>query len=420
MNFNEIANPFVTRILVEGKDGKNTHLEHLEDNIFNKGHAGAKEAIDYLFSLHDMLDGNTKTPVSMTTKWDGAPALVCGKDPQSGKFFVGTKGVFAKKPKMNFTLNDIKLNHPGQDDLQNKLALALNKLSKLSWNTVAQGDFLFAKDTLSQQEIEGESYLTFKPNTLVYAVPTQSELASEIANSDIGIVWHTEYVGGPTLADTTAKFGFDSDVLGQASGVWHRDAIIKDLSGTVTFTAQESANIMQTINVANEYLKGIDAGTFKWLQQGTDLVGASFLQQLKAHANNQVRQGHFDEPTKFAQDFVQKFITYWTKEIEKVKTQKSIDAKTETMVSGVRFIKENLSAIISVYDLYLKLIESKVKIVRKLEQIRVMDTFVPTENGYEVTGEEGFVAVDRMGNALKLVDRLEFSRLNFGTGKPTG
>ena len=420
MNFNEIANPFVTRILVEGKDGKNTHLEHLEDNIFNKGHAGAKEAIDYLFSLHDMLDGNTKTPVSMTTKWDGAPALVCGKDPQSGKFFVGTKGVFAKKPKMNFTLNDIKLNHPGQDDLQNKLALALNKLSKLSWNTVAQGDFLFAKDTLSQQEIEGESYLTFKPNTLVYAVPTQSELASEIANSDIGIVWHTEYVGGPTLADTTAKFGFDSDVLGQASGVWHRDAIIKDLSGTVTFTAQESANIMQTINVANEYLKGIDAGTFKWLQQGTDLVGASFLQQLKAHANNQVRQGHFDEPTKFAQDFVQKFITYWTKEIEKVKTQKSIDAKTETMVSGVRIIKENLSAIISVYDLYLKLIESKVKIVRKLEQIRVMNTFVPTENGYEVTGEEGFVAVDRMGNALKLVDRLEFSRLNFGTGKPTG
>jgi hypothetical protein len=420
MNFNEIANPFVTRILVEGKDGKNTHIQHLEDNIFNKGHAGAKEAIDYLFSLHDMLDGNTKTPVSMTTKWDGAPALVCGKDPQSGKFFVGTKGVFAKKPKMNFTLNDIKLNHPGQDDLQNKLALALNKLSKLSWNTVAQGDFLFAKDTLSQQEIEGESYLTFKPNTLVYAVPTQSELASEIANSDIGIVWHTEYVGGPTLADTTAKFGFDSDVLGQASGVWHRDAIIKDLSGTVTFTAQESANIMQTINVANEYLKGIDAGTFKWLQQGTDLVGASFLQQLKAHANNQVRQGHFDEPTKFAQDFVQKFITYWTKEIEKVKTQKSIDAKTETMVSGVRFIKENLSAIISVYDLYLKLIESKVKIVRKLEQIRVMNTFVPTENGYEVTGEEGFVAVDRMGNALKLVDRLEFSRLNFGTGKPTG
>ena len=40
------------------------------------------------------------------------------------------------------------------------------------------------------------------------------------------------------------------------------------------------------------------------------------------------------------------------------------------------------------------------------------------ENGYEVTGEEGFVAVDKIGNAIKLVDRLEFSKLNFGTGAP--
>ena len=425
MKFNEISKPLVTQIiaesmLLEGKEGKNTHLEHLEDNIFNKGYPGAKEAVDYLYSLHGMLDGNSQQAVSMTTKWDGAPAIIAGKDPATGKFFVGTKGVFAKIPKMNFTTNDIKLNHPGQDDLQNKLALALTKLSKLTWNTVAQGDFLFAKDTLSEKEIDGESYLIFKPNTLVYAVPSQSELSSQIVKSDIGIVWHTEYVGGPTLADTQAKFGFDSSVLGQAPGVWHRDAIIKDLSGTVTFTATESADIMSAIATADQYLKTVDQDTFAWLGQGTDLVGKEFLQQLKAHANNQVRQGHFDEPTKFAQGFVQKYIDYMTKEIAKVKTQKSIDAKTEKMVAGVKFIREHLQSIVSVYDLYLKLIEAKIKIVKKLEQIRVMNTFVPTEDGYEVTGEEGFVAVDRMGNALKLVDRLEFSRLNFGSGKPSG
>jgi len=425
MNINEIAKPLITQLLTEshfqeGKEGKNTHLEHLEDNIFNKGYPGAKEAVNYLYSLHDMLDGKSQQAVSMTTKWDGAPAIIAGKDPATGKFFVGTKGVFAKIPKMNFTTNDIKLNHPGQDDLQNKLALALTKLSKLTWNTVAQGDFLFAKDTLSEKEIDGESYLIFKPNTLVYAVPSQSELSSQIVKSDIGIVWHTEYVGGPTLADTQAKFGFDSSVLGQAPGVWHRDAIIKDLSGTVTFTATESADIMSAIATADQYLKTVDQDTFAWLGQGTDLVGKEFLQQLKAHANNQVRQGHFDEPTKFAQGFVQKYIDYMTKEIDKVKTQKSIDAKTEKMVAGVKFIREHLQSIVSVYDLYLKLIEAKIKIVKKLEQIRVMNTFVPTEDGYEVTGEEGFVAVDRMGNALKLVDRLEFSRLNFGSGKPSG
>lgn len=423
MKFQEFTKPLVTSILTESvvaeAEGKNTHLEHLEDNIFNKGYDGAKEAINYLYSLHEMLDGSTNSPVSMTTKWDGAPAIVAGKDPASGKFFVGTKSVFTRNPKINFTVADIKANHPAEG-LQDKLILALNTLKRLRWATVAQGDFLFAKDTLSEQEIDGESYLTFAPNTLTYAVPSQSKLASDIVKSEIGIVWHTEYTGGPTLADTTAKFGFDSSVLGEAPGVWHRDAIIKDLSGTVTFTAGESADIMQAISIANEYLKTVDGETFAWLGQGTDLIGKNFLQQLKAHANNQVKQGAFDEPTKFAQGFIQKYIDFMNKEIDKVKTQTTKDAKTELMIKGVAFIREHLNSIISVYDLYLKVIEAKVKIVKKLEQIRVMNTFVQTDKGFEVTGEEGFVAVDRMGNALKLVDRLEFSRLNFGTGKPTG
>ena len=423
MRLKEFTQPLITSILTESvvseAEGKNTHLEHLEDNIFNKGYDGAKEAINYLYSLHEMLDGSTNSPVSMTTKWDGAPAIVAGKDPSTGKFFVGTKGVFTRKPKINFTVADIKANHPAEG-LQDKLILALNTLKRLKWTTIAQGDFLFAKDTISTQSIDGESYLTFAPNTLTYAVPSESELAKTISQSEIGIVWHTEYVGGPTLADTTAKFGFDSSVLGEAPGVWHRDAIIKDLCGTVTFTAGESADIMQAISIADQYLKTVDGETFAWLGQGTDLIGKNFLQQLKAHANNQVRQGSFDDPTKFAKGFVQKYIDFMTKEIDKVKTQATIDRKTEAMVSGVKFIKDHLQGIISVYDLYLKVIEAKIKIVKKLEQIRVMNTFVQTDKGYEVTGEEGFVAVDRMGNALKLVDRLEFSRLNFGSGKPTG
>ena len=174
MRFQEFTKPLVTSILTESAiaeaEGKNTHLEHLEDNIFNKGYDGAKEAINYLYSLHEMLDGSTNSPVSMTTKWDGAPAIVAGKDPASGNFFVGTKSVFTRNPKINFTVADIKANHPAEG-LQDKLILALNTLKRLKWTTVAQGDFLFAKDTLSEQEIDGENYLTFAPNTLTYAVP---------------------------------------------------------------------------------------------------------------------------------------------------------------------------------------------------------------------------------------------------------
>ena len=429
MKFVEISKPKVVNILsesviTESKDGKNTHLEHLEDNIFNKGYAGAKEAVEYLYSLHDMLEGNSKAPISMTTKWDGAPAIVAGKDPATGKFFVGTKGVFAQKPKLNFTDKDIEINHADQGDkdssgLRNKLKLALKYLRGLNWDTVAQGDMLFAgKEDLREVTIDGKEHVVFKPNTITYAVPKDSDLGKQILSAGFGIVWHTEYVGGPTLADTTAKFGFDSSVLGQTNGVWHRDAIIKDLSGTVTMTAQESSATMQAIQDAASYLKSIDSDTFAWLEKGNDLIGKDFLQQLKAHANNQVRQGHFDEPTKFAQGFVEKYINFMTKEIAKVKQQKTIDAKTAKMVEGVKFIKEHVPGIVAVYDLYLKIIEAKVRIVKKLEQIRQIGTFVETGDGFEVTGEEGFVAVDRIGNALKLVDRLEFSRLNFGSGKP--
>jgi hypothetical protein len=416
MKFVEISNSFLKEIILEAEN-KNTHLEHLEDNIFNKGYQGAKEAINYLFSLHEMLEGSSKTPVSMTTKWDGAPAIIAGKDPQSGKFFVGTKGVFAQKPKLNFTEKDIEENHPAEE-LQNKLKLALKTLNSLNWNTVAQGDMLFSKSDLKTVDVGGEECIVFKPNTIVYAVPTNSDLAKEISSAEIGIVWHTEYVGGPTLADTTAKFGFDSSVLGNSNKVWHRDALIKDFSGTVTLTQEESDNIINSIKQADSYLKSIDSETFAWLEKGNDLIGKDFLQQLKAHVNNNIRAGAFDEPTKFAQGFVQKYIDFMQKKIDGYKTQAKQDEMTEKLVQGVKFIKEHVPGIVSVYDLYLKIIQSKVNIIKKLETIRQLPTFKETENGYEVTGEEGFVAVDRIGNALKLVDRLEFSRLNFGTGAP--
>jgi hypothetical protein len=416
MKFSDITKPLVTQIILEAEN-KNTHLEHLEDNIFNKGFKGAKEAVEYLYSLHEMLEGNSNSPVSMTTKWDGAPAIICGKDPETGKFFVGTKGVFAQKPKINFTDKDIEENHPAEG-LQDKLKLALKYLKGLNWNTVAQGDMLFSKSDLQTATIDDDVCVVFKPNTIVYAIPTDNDLAKEISNAEIGIVWHTEYVGGPTLADTTAKFGFDSSVLGNSNNVWHRDALIKDFSGTVTLTKEESKLIMDSITEADKYLKTIKPETFSWLEKGNDVIGKEFLQQLKAHVNNNIRAGAFDEPTKFAQGFIQKYIGFMDKKIEKYKTDAKKEETDAKKVAGVKFIRQNLKSIVSVYDLYLKLITSKVNIIKKLETIRQLPTFKETEKGYEVTGEEGFVAVDRNGNALKLVDRLEFSRLNFGTGRP--
>jgi len=428
MKFVEISKPLVTQILSESlileAEGKNTHLEHLEDNIFNKGYAGAKESINYLYSLHQMLEGNSKQGLNITTKWDGRPAIIAGKDPQSGKFFVGTKGVFAQKPKLNFTPQDIEENHGAEGELPEKLKLALAQLSKLNWNTVAQGDMLWSsKESFTEAEIDGDSYITFTPNTITYAVPVGSDLAKQITSNDFGIVFHTEYKGGPTLADTKATFGFDSSVLGQAQGVWHTDANIKDLSGTVTLTAEEDANILNAIAQADNYLKSIDKATFDFLDKGADVIGEKvFLAQLKAHVNANIRDaGQFEQnPTKFAQGFVQKYIGYMEKEIAKVSTQKTIDKKTDLMVQGVKFIKEHVPQIVAVYDLYLKLIEAKLVFLKKLKALQQIPTFIEKDGGYEVTQEEGFVAVDRMGNAIKLVDRLDFSKNNFAMGNNRG
>jgi hypothetical protein len=391
--------------------------EHLEDNIFNKGFAGAKEAVNYLYSLHEMLEGHSKSPVSMTTKWDGAPAIIAGRDPQTGKFFVGTKSVFALEPKLNFTVDDIKRNHPAEG-LQDKLIIALKNLRNLKWNTVVQGDMLYTRNDLKTATIDGENYVIFKPNTIVYAVPADSDLAKQITRSQMGIVWHTEYQGGPTLADTKATFGFDSSGLGVTPTVWHRDARIQDLSGTVTLTNAESQHIMTAIAEADHYLKNIDSKTFNWLERGTDLIGSDFVQQLKAHVNNAVRAGAWDQPKKFAQNFVQKYVDYMTKTIDKYKTEVKKEEARKKLVAGVQFINEHSKEIVAVYSLYLKIIEAKIRLIRKLEQIRQIPTFKQEGDEFVVTNEEGFVAVDRIGNALKLVDRLEFSRLNFGSGKP--
>jgi len=275
------------------------------------------------------------------------------------------------------------------------------------------------KEDFKEAEIDGESYITFKPNTIVYAVPSNSDLSKQITAKQFGIVFHTEYKGGPTLADTRATFGFDSSGLGEATGVWHTDANIKDLSGTVTLTANESAEILNAIKQADAYLKNIDQDTFNFLDKGAEVIGEKvFLQQLKAHVNANIKNaGEFEQnPTVFAQSFVQKYIAYMEKEIAKVKTQKSIDSKTELMVQGVKFIKEHVPQIVAVYDLYLKLIEAKLVFLNKLKALQQIPTFVEKDGGYEVTQEEGFVAVDRMGNAVKLVDRLDFSKNNFALG----
>ena len=424
----EITKTYLKECVVHHRldESKNTHLEHLEDLIFNDGLKGGKEAINYLVSFYDMLKGNSKTKFNLTTKWDGAPAIFCGRDPEDGKFFVGTKAVFNKTPLINKSLADIKQNHPDKmkkgkvesaQGLRDKLAQCFTHLQKLNFSSVVQGDLLFTEDSKQTATINGEQHIVFKPNTIIYAVPSDNDLAKDIESAKLGIVFHTEYVGN-SMAEMNARFGYDASGLGQSKDVWYRDAIIKDYSGQVTMTKEESELLRGLIETANKNLSQVsDLGVLRNNEFGEDL-----RTRIKASVNKIIRdiQDFEKDPNVFAQQFISDYKEAMKKAVERLTTDAGKVRKTQVMLDGIKFLEEHKQEVVNAYVVYLDLIRAKELIVKKLANIRQIDTFVQNSEGdYEVTGEEGFVAVDHIGNAIKLVDRLDFSVKNFGSGRPT-
>lgn len=396
--------------LIEAKEGKNLHLEHLEDEVLNNGINGTRGAINFLQSLRDMLAGNAKKSVNVTVKWDGAPAVFAGINPENGKFFVGTKGVFNKNPKVNYTNADIDANH-SSGGLNEKLKVALKYLPKLGIKNVLQGDMLFTQDDLSTETIDGISYTTFQPNTITYAIPKES--ADPIKKSQMGIVWHTTY-SGETLQSMRASFGASVKGLTKTNDVWFTDADYKDTTGTVNFNKSETDKITAVLSLAGKTFRNMTSNFMKQLMDREDIVIL-----IKTFNNTKVREGQaISNTSRHTSDLIKYIEVKLQKNIDSVKTPKSKQAKQKTKDEVVRFLSSNKKGLQTIFDMQNHLVVAKNMVIRKLESARgVMDTFIRTDNGYRVTPAEGFVAIDQIGNAVKLVDRMEFSRANFNAAK---
>jgi len=396
--------------LTEAKEGKNLHLEHLEDEVLNNGINGTRGAINFLQSLRDMLAGNAKSSVNVTVKWDGAPAVFAGINPENDKFFVGTKGVFNVTPKVNYTEADIDANH-SSGGLNAKLKVALKYLPKLGITDVLQGDMLFTQDDLSTETIDGISYTTFTPNTITYAVPKES--ASEIKKSKMGIVWHTTYTGD-TLQSMRASFGVSISGLTKSNDVWFTDADYKDTSGTVNFNKSETDKITAVLSLAGKTFRNMKSNFMKQLMSRDDIV-----MLIKTFNNTKVREGQaISNTSRHTSDMIKWMDVKFQKNIDSVKTPKAKQAKQKTKDEVIRFLSSHKKDLQTIFDMQNHLVVAKNMIIRKLESAKgVMGTFIRTENGYRVTPAEGFVAIDQMGDAVKLVDRMEFSRANFNAAK---
>jgi|TARA_A100000172_G_scaffold74180_1_gene56065 hypothetical protein len=384
-------------LLDEGK--ANTHLTHLEELVLTQGPKGYEMARAFLLELLETLKGNTKSRVQTSVKWDGAPAIFAGVNPENDKFFVGTKSIFNKVPKINYTPQDIIDNHGHAPGLVDKLTKALKYLPELGINTILQGDFMFDDEMLSVSNLDGEPHYLFKPNTIVYAVPVDSDLGEEIGQSKFGIVFHTTY----DSLDSGATFGADVSGLKRVPGIWFDDAFFTDDTGTVTLTSGEAEQVESLIQQADVVNKRINY---------QDLP----MDLLNIYINSEIKKGEFlESPEKSFQGFKTWFSTRVEKKIDNLKSEKG---KMRAFQRGEKALEEmnrQEQDIVNLFDVSRLLFEAKNIFIRKYNNA-VYNTkhFVDDGSGDLVASNpEGYVAVDREGNGVKFVDRLEFSRANF-------
>jgi hypothetical protein len=401
------------RELTEDKGGKNLHLEHLEDEIINYGVDGGRAALNFLRSLRDMLAGANRSSVNMTVKWDGAPAVFVGIDPEDGKFFVAKKSVFNVSPKLYKT--DAEINADLSGDLNSKFKIALKEFSKLGIKGVLQGDLMFTDD-VSTDTIDGTKYYTFQPNTIVYAVPIDSTLGKIIKKAKIGVVWHTTYTGD-ALQDMKASFGVNITSLNKPSTVWMDDATYKDTAGKSTFTETETEKVTGILSQVGKTFQRINANKLRsFIKLQESMTGALAGASLKTYNNSKVRAGEkINNPGAHAKGYEKWVEISIQKHIDKVKSPAGKKKYENIQKEYVREVRKHTGNLVQIITFQNLLVEAKMLIVKKLNSVKgLTDTFIKTANGFKVTNPEGYVAIDRVsGGAVKLVDRMEFSFNNF-------
>ena len=385
---------------------KRTHLEHIEDIVLTDGYTGGQAVIDYYRGLLVTLQGTSVQPLKVSVKWDGAPAVVCGTNPDNGKWFVGTKSVFAQTPKINYTKSDIARNH-GTDDLGQKLLKCLIHIKKLNIQGVVQGDLLFTEDDLTRKPIGGKQNITFTPNTITYAVEEGTDIAKQIEAAKVGIIFHTTYVGD-SLSNMEAQAGADVQSFTQNPSVFFDNASYKDVSGSAKFTKEETAKFIQQIDNLEKLLVNIPRNLSDMFKGNQD-----FVPYFQMFINDQVKQGNLpSNANQFVLGFRKFYADRMQQQIAGLKAQKALALRQQKMKDMPTFLNRLKRPLQAMLNFYRQTQSMKALVLKKMNQAMQIGSFSQTENGLEVTEPEGFVAVDRQGGAVKLVDRLGFSRRN--------
>tara|TARA_R110000822_G_scaffold52235_8_gene135349 strand:+ start:6500 stop:7672 length:1173 start_codon:yes stop_codon:yes gene_type:complete len=380
-------------------------MTHIEDAVLLGGVDGTRQAINALRNMRDMLGGQKAGSVSV--KWDGAPTIFAGTDPSDGKFFVAKKGILKKKPEVYKTIEDIEADSRMSGDLSSKFKDALKYLPELGIKGIIQGDFLFSRKGLKKETIENVKYVTFHPNTLLYAIPI--EQAQPLLKSKVGIVWHTSF-SGTSLENIKPSFGADVSSMKKTKNVWSQDAMLRDVT-SVTLDAKTTDLINKKLSLAGSMFRNISTDMLREIETNRELS-----QQIQFFNNTYTKRGiEIKDTAKHVDRLVVWIEDKYKKDMLALKSQSGKDKKAIKLQGILDFFStKNRLRLKRIFDLQKVLVSIKMILISKLNELGSHKTFIKTSKGYKTVGAEGFVAIDHIdGGALKLVDRLEFSYNNF-------
>ena len=389
------------------------HLEHIEDEMLNYGSEGCMAAVRFMNELTKMIGGASSSS-SIQTKWDGAPSVVCGVDPASGAFFVGNKSVFNKDdPKLCFTDADIDFYYSDKPGLAEKLYASLKYFKKLDITGVIQGDLMFTENDKKTETVDGEKLITFRANTITYGIPEDHELGKAVAKAKIGVVFHTHYSGndlGSMSAQAGAKVESSEDCV-----CIQNDTPINDIAMDTSSFKKYQSNVQLIETMCKK------SGNF--LDHLVDNMGTTGNKKfhvgsyLKQFFNAEIKASRKINDPKIALKSLGTFYKEkMDKEVSKMKSPQKIAEKRNFLYSGLTYLEDNEQEFHAMFALYRKIQDNKQIVIDALDKLESFKTYVQTENGYRVTAPEGYV-LHHEGDMIKLVNRIEFSFINFTLDK---
>ncbi len=391
--------------LDEVKQTKLKHLSHLEELVFFQGIKGARKTIEvFEQGIEDI--GKHKTKLTTSSKIDGAPSITAGWDPVSGNFFVGTKSLFNKEPKINFTPADIDANHGHAPGLVKKLKLGLKYLpSVIKKGQIVAGDFMFDSDDLKQEKIDGIDVISFQPNTITYAVDTSSSIVNKIKKAKIGIIFHSTYTGND-IPSMQVNFSVSDSQFNKSSDVYFRT--VNMTLDTVAWSSEEYKELTADIKELKTRLNKMNSTQIDEIANNPKLS-----QTIMTYINTKVRTG-----TRFQKNEIGNLIDYIANKFDKEKFKlKSVKGKERKQQQKEEFINNLRGYASTLYDLFqwsYAAEDIKNIFIKKLEEIEQpeMSYHLNADGQYVKVGSEGFVVSDSPDSAVKFVNRSIFSKNN--------